>query len=187
MDSETKPSNNDISPEVLDFMGITPEDVARFDSERKAREKILAVCKQTGKDQYLQARTRRGNRTIWGFLQKGIIPITWTNLSEVPDALIAFGQEIRMERGYKEELMHFIGGIADGATEEGDWQTAVNAFDVISPGGILHNQTAQEKLRAQAQADRMSATDIARAIQGRITSRGLSATNIPPSSPSPQA
>lgn len=182
------PQSN-VSSDVLDFVGISAEDVAKFDLERITREKLLVESEHAGRNDYL----RRGVNG-WGFAKHGTILISVRNLSEVPDALVAktdqlkSGTKLEDWRRYEEERKHYLMGIGSGALEEGDWQTAVNAFDVAAEGGILQNQTAQEKIKDLAQADKMAGAEIARAIQKRMQERqagevehqGLQATSMMP-------
>ena len=68
-------------------------------------------------------------------------------------------------------LSSFLKGFAEAALSEGDWQAAINAFDLTEKEGVLKNGTIMETLRGYAQADKAAGIEIARAIQSRENRR----------------
>lgn len=62
----------------------------------------------------------------------------------------------------------FLLGFGFAAFNKGDWETAINSFDVATSGKLFEQEEIAEELRRLAEADKMAGVAIANIIQERI-------------------
>lgn len=198
-DEETTPKPDyqsiNIDPEILSSLGLNPQDVEQYDAEVKAWQKELANIEQQGNQYYatkLQGELTSGRQVIW-IGKSGNLQLNIRHANELPDALIKERQAIlhihpqarnpKEDAKFQEAMKRFIKGYGTAALESGDWQTAINAFDIVTEDGILQNQEVMTQLRDLSQADKVAGVDIAKAIQERVNRRKQGEETPPPQSP----
>lgn len=105
-------------------------------------------------------------------------------LRNVPDALYTESMKIYDKKGYGSVLRRsqkitsaFLQGFGDAALEQGDYVTAINAYDVTSTNGILRDEVVMARLKDIAQREVVVGVRIAQAIQARIQKTELSASS----------
>lgn len=108
-----------------------------------------------------------------------VLNLGYTDRQSFPDAVY---RALKMDEGKPSPLRMLqvdalLEQFARLATMHKNWQTAVNALDVLSGGKLLEDENAMSILRDAAQKDRLSGIEIARAIEARLTSNQARTVN----------
>ncbi len=69
---------------------------------------------------------------------------------------------------YKDNTRAFLEGFGTGALEANDWDTAINAFDLTTAGGVIQNEAAISKMKELPIEDKIK---IATKLQEKTTAR----------------
>ena len=181
----TQPERTDIDPQILELIGLTPQDVAEVNTQRAITPPELET------QDFLDATEYQGRifYATWGripTLGDLFVPHQGSKLDEIPDRLVATLNSLSADENPKklEELrrglMRFLQGFGEGALEDfGDWKTAINALDISTEGGITQNQAAMETFKGLSRGDKALGVAIAVAIQQRLDVRASGSTLSP--------
>lgn len=173
-----------IDSTILEALGLTTQDVQTFKIESIMFEQKLEQTEQNGQYFYeqLRANMRLKSNVINIRLtigQYNLAPLEESpNPAQVPDFIIS-----QLEIAKKQEPLEkyhqqiedtfksFIKGFGIAALREKDWITAVNAFDVITEGGIMANEEIIARFRKIALTKKTTGVIIAQTIQERVNLR----------------
>lgn len=198
----TQETLSNIPSNILDFAGITPQildQIKEEDEEDKKLERAellnnLGQGEKEGHKLYGQRHTDIRNNCATPFVIPGNTETTIKidrEISSVPDQIVEawYSQRQRqqfldandpeLQQATNQFVRFTIKGYGDEAFMHRDWQTSVNAADIITEGGVLHSDYLRKKIEAlnlnsQDYSQRIS---IAKAIQARIQKTEPSASS----------
>lgn len=182
-------SGTQINPEVLSALGLTPQDLEEYDEERLKEAKTLEDMQNKGAEYYQRLKTSQPSTYVQGVNLGDLGTMTPNTriVSEIPDDLFIQVEELDHKYHYSPEnrakmearLRALCRGYGTAAIQKQDYDTAINAFDLATEGGILKNEIVMAGLRSKAQEDKTTGIKIAQAIQAREDRRPLPPTPEP--------
>ncbi|MBI2012590.1 hypothetical protein HYS90_01520 [Candidatus Curtissbacteria bacterium] len=201
---EKKPEETEttskINPEVLSTLGLTQEDLDKYNQEKLEEERHLNSMRLAGAreyEKYVQGVSPSLGYSVTIDVLEGKPPLTCNTFlpDAIPDGVLEQLGRPEVRQLFNEEeirkaenrLKAFIEGFGQKALMARNWRTAVTAYDVITDGGIMQNQEVLGSLREITQSSKADGVDIARAIQERVNRRrqGPEPSLIQPQSPGP--
>lgn len=192
--NETQTTPEEIDPQILSSLGLTPEDVQNYNRQKLEDEEALSELKEQGAKLYsdIQRGFKSVDANIRGLLfsvmnaspkQAHLTPVIFFDTLE--KAKLQRETNPEYYKKIEKDLHALIEGYGQAALDNNDWQSAVNAFDLVTDGGILSNQNAMTKLGELFPEDKTARVDIAQAIQERVNLRKAQQTPEPTLTPVP--
>lgn len=186
----TEPQPIKINPEILDSLGLSPDDVQRHDSERLELVRYREASKKIGSQYYVD---KRSSVPLESYSIGDFALPHDTSRQEFPEATMSRFEETKTRFNPDVQNKYLVGikGLLEGygaqAISEYDWVSGINAYDVATEGGIMQNQEVLGQLKEIAQSNKTSGVDIAKAIQERINRKngGSAQTEHRPAPPAP--
>jgi len=160
-----------IDPEVLSSLGISQEDVNQLNREKREFELYLQGLKGKGHEYYRQI--ARGLPINPPTLDTNFSMPTSDNPASIPDMTVSAIEQNQGSlnpqsvRKIKAGMKIILEDFGQAALTNNDWQTAVNAYDVATENGIMHNPQVLSQLRTVSESDKAVGVEIAQAIQQR--------------------
>ena len=183
-----------IDPEVQKRLKISDDDIQNYNAEKRKEEEFLREMQNNGREFF---RNWPGEKKIQ--VREFIIPIHTPLVYDAPEETITFLQQNREsipedERQIVEKgLKSFIAGMGNEALDtfflnKGSftsphsrrlyWKTAINAFDIVTEGGIGADESIQTKLGGVIDSPK-ERVEMAEYIMEKINRRKESTQQVP--------